>query len=163
MPKGTDSTFAAKLQQQQAAHPRFSYNTRAPGDDFTIQVRLLELGLHGCATECVLPHAAVAYLLHTAACGCRLQGFARASAELQACTEFSHLLSALRPAALCWAGGVLVLKVPGQEPRHAEQGWVGVARYCVHDACLPYYLLSHTLSKAVFQPSPSYPPHLQTW
>lgn len=38
MPKGSDSTFAAKLQQQQAAHPRFSYNTRAPGDDFTIQV-----------------------------------------------------------------------------------------------------------------------------
>lgn len=38
MPKGTDSTFAAKLQQQQAAHPRFSYNQRAPGDDFTIQV-----------------------------------------------------------------------------------------------------------------------------
>ncbi|PRW61206.1 myosin-1-like isoform X1 [Chlorella sorokiniana] len=37
MPKGSDSTFAAKLQQQQAAHPRFSYNTRAPGDDFTIQ------------------------------------------------------------------------------------------------------------------------------
>lgn len=36
MPKGSDSTFAGKLQQQHAAHPRFGYSTKAPGDSFTV-------------------------------------------------------------------------------------------------------------------------------
>ncbi|PSC73257.1 myosin-1-like [Micractinium conductrix] len=36
MPKGCDSTFASKLQQQHSSHPCFSYNTKAPGDDFTV-------------------------------------------------------------------------------------------------------------------------------
>ncbi|KAL4423973.1 hypothetical protein ABPG75_001274 [Micractinium tetrahymenae] len=36
MPKGSDSTFAAKLQQQHAAHPRFSHNAKAHGDSFAV-------------------------------------------------------------------------------------------------------------------------------
>lgn len=38
MPRGTDSTFAAKLQQHHAGHPRFSYNAKATSDNFTVQV-----------------------------------------------------------------------------------------------------------------------------
>ena len=36
MPKGTDSTFAAKVQQRHGSHARFGHNTKAPGDDFTV-------------------------------------------------------------------------------------------------------------------------------
>lgn len=35
-PKGCDSSFAAKLRRTHAEHPRFAYNAKAPGDDFTL-------------------------------------------------------------------------------------------------------------------------------
>ena len=35
-PKGCDSSFAAKLRRTHEDHPRFSYNSKAPGDDFTL-------------------------------------------------------------------------------------------------------------------------------
>lgn len=35
-PKGSDATFAAKLQHRLKHHPRFSFNTKAPGIDFTL-------------------------------------------------------------------------------------------------------------------------------
>lgn len=62
MPRGSDSTFAAKLQQQQAMHPRFSYSTRAPGEDFTIQVCK---GLHD-MLHALIWHTAVTFT------GCQL-------------------------------------------------------------------------------------------
>lgn len=37
MPRGSDATFAAKLQQHHGGHPRFAYNTKAPAADFTVQ------------------------------------------------------------------------------------------------------------------------------
>ena len=42
MPKGSDSTFAAKLRQHHSGHPRFGQGAGAaargaPGDDFTVQ------------------------------------------------------------------------------------------------------------------------------
>ena len=42
MPKGSDSTFAAKLRQHHSGHPRFGQAAgaaarAAPGDDFTVQ------------------------------------------------------------------------------------------------------------------------------
>lgn len=35
-PKGSDSSFAAKLRHTHAPHPRFSFNAKAPTDDFTL-------------------------------------------------------------------------------------------------------------------------------
>lgn len=35
-PKGSDATFAAKLHQRLKDHPRFSFNTKCPGLDFTL-------------------------------------------------------------------------------------------------------------------------------
>jgi hypothetical protein len=37
MPRGSDATFAAKLQAAHAAHPRFGCPARAPGPAFTIR------------------------------------------------------------------------------------------------------------------------------
>jgi myosin-5 len=35
-PKGCDASFAAKLRRAHAGHPRFSFDARRPGDDFTL-------------------------------------------------------------------------------------------------------------------------------